>query len=151
MTNVIQLASPECGDGSEVNSYWSCTRPFFPHPIYGNKRSGHARLLRVCYWLMQRRHLTVLIVKCHSITCSLCVLLLRIFLSIPTGKTFRHYIYIDGRHLLSSEGTATQGDPLAMAMYSVSVTPLIASLQDPSVAQVWLLMMRQQGYTARHV
>ena len=47
MTNVIQLASPECGDGSEVNSYWSCTRPFFPHPIYGKKRSGHARLTEI--------------------------------------------------------------------------------------------------------
>ena len=45
MTNVIQLASPESGDGSEVNSYWSCTRPFFPQPIYGKKRSGHARLV----------------------------------------------------------------------------------------------------------
>ena len=42
--NVIQLASPESGDGSEVNSYWSCTRPFFPQPIYGKKRCGHARL-----------------------------------------------------------------------------------------------------------
>ena len=29
-TNVVQLASPVSGDGSEVNSYWSCTRPFFP-------------------------------------------------------------------------------------------------------------------------
>ena len=28
--NVIQLASPVSGEGSEVNSYWSCTRPFFP-------------------------------------------------------------------------------------------------------------------------
>ena len=32
--NVIQLASPVSGDSSEVNSYWSCTRPFFPHPIH---------------------------------------------------------------------------------------------------------------------
>ena len=38
--------------------------------------------------------------------------------------------------IFSSEGT-TQGDPLAMAMYSVSVTTLIASLQDPRVKQVW--------------
>ena len=30
VANGIQLASPESGDGSEVNSYWSCTRPFFP-------------------------------------------------------------------------------------------------------------------------
>ena len=28
--NVIQLASLVSGDGSEVNSYWSCTRPFSP-------------------------------------------------------------------------------------------------------------------------
>ena len=33
----------------------------------------------------------------------------------------------------SSDGT-TQSDPLAMVMYSISVTHLIASLQDP---QVW--------------
>ena len=45
-------------------------------------------------------------------------------------------LFIDGRHMFSSEGT-TQGDPLAMAMYSVSVTPLIASLQDSHVKQVW--------------
>ena len=45
-------------------------------------------------------------------------------------------LFIDGRHIFSSEGT-TQGDPLAMAMYSVSVTPLIASLQDSRVKQVW--------------
>ena len=38
-------------------------------------------------------------------------------------------------NILSSEGT-TQGDPLALAIYSVSVTPLITLLQDPSVAQV---------------
>ena len=30
--NVIQLVSPESGDNLEVNSYWSCTRPFFPPP-----------------------------------------------------------------------------------------------------------------------
>ena len=39
--NVIQLASPVSGDGSEVNSYWSRTRPFFLHPIHG-KKSGLA-------------------------------------------------------------------------------------------------------------
>ena len=45
-------------------------------------------------------------------------------------------MFIDGRHIFSLERT-TQGDPLAMAMYSVSVTPLIASLQDSHVKQVW--------------
>ena len=34
-------------------------------------------------------------------------------------------------------GLYTQGDPLTMAMYFVSVTPLIASLQDSNVKQVW--------------
>ena len=33
--NAIQLASPKSGNGSEVNSYWSCIRLFFPHPIHG--------------------------------------------------------------------------------------------------------------------
>ena len=45
-------------------------------------------------------------------------------------------LFIDGRHIFSSEGT-TQGNPLAMGMYSGSVTPLIASLQDSHVKQVW--------------
>ena len=42
--NVIQLASPVSGEGSEVNSSWSCTRPFSPPTQYTEKkRSGHAR------------------------------------------------------------------------------------------------------------
>ena len=45
-------------------------------------------------------------------------------------------LFIDGQNIFSSEGIA-QGDALAMKMYSVSVTPLIASLQDPRVTQVW--------------
>ena len=40
--------------------------------------------------------------------------------------------------LMSTEGT-TQGDPLAMAMYALAVTPLIHHLHssDPAVSQVW--------------
>ena len=49
---------------------------------------------------------------------------------------FHYFNFIDGRSIFSSEGT-TQGDPLAMAMYSISVTPLIASLQDSRLTQVW--------------
>ena len=42
-----------------------------------------------------------------------------------------------GSKCLGGFTTRPLGDPLAMAMYSISVTPLIASLQDPHVAQVW--------------
>lgn len=44
--------------------------------------------------------------------------------------TYRENIplFIDMQHICSSEGT-TQSDPLAKVMYSISVTPLIASLQ----------------------
>ena len=44
-------------------------------------------------------------------------------------------LFIDGETLLSREGT-TQGDPLAMAMYSIATVPLIKCLQQ-HVTQVW--------------
>ena len=45
-------------------------------------------------------------------------------------------LFIDGETLLSQEGT-TQGDPLAMAMYAIAITPLINHLEDESVKQIW--------------
>lgn len=44
-------------------------------------------------------------------------------------------LFIDGTSLMSQEG-CTQGDPLAMPMYAISVMPLIRKLDD-LVFQVW--------------
>ena len=45
-------------------------------------------------------------------------------------------LFIDGVTLLSQEGTI-QGDPLAMALYAIAITPLIDHLEDESVKQIW--------------
>ena len=53
------------------------------------------------------------------------------------GMPIRLFITGEGE-LSSTEGT-TQGDPLAMAMYTLAVTPLIRDLchRQPDISQVW--------------
>ncbi len=45
-------------------------------------------------------------------------------------------LFIDGDTIYSQEGT-TQGDPLAMAMYAIAVTPLIHKLENEGIKQAW--------------
>ena len=45
-------------------------------------------------------------------------------------------MFIDGQTLLSQEGT-TQGDLLAMVMYTIATVPLIQQLRNPDVHQIW--------------
>ena len=53
-------------------------------------------------------------------------------------NTYREdvHLFIDGETFMSEEGT-TQGDPLAMAMYAIGILPLIRSLSNESIKQVW--------------
>ena len=48
-------------------------------------------------------------------------------------------LFITGEEEIASTEGTTQGDPLAMAMYALAVTPLIRSLRQsqPDVSQVW--------------
>ena len=45
-------------------------------------------------------------------------------------------LFIDGDTLLSQEGI-TQGDPLAIAMYTIAITSLIRCTEDKETKQVW--------------
>ena len=66
-------------------------------------------------------------------------------------NTYRHnpQLFVDGEVLLSQEGT-TQGDPLAMAMYTIAILPLIYRL-DQQVKQVWYADDASAGRSLHHL
>ena len=59
-------------------------------------------------------------------------------------------LFIDGEVLLSQEGT-TQGDPLAMTMYAIAITPLIHRLEDRATKQVWFADDATAGGSLNHL
>ena len=59
-------------------------------------------------------------------------------------------LFINGEVLLSREGT-TQGDPLAMAIYAIAITPLIHRLKDRATKQVWFADDATAGGSLNHL
>ncbi len=59
-------------------------------------------------------------------------------------------LFIDGSTLHSQEGT-TQGDPLAMAMYAIAITPLIYQLEDSGIKQAWYADDATAGGSLKHL
>ena len=59
-------------------------------------------------------------------------------------------LYVGGEILASYEGT-TQGDPLAMSMYTVGIMPLIHELQPTGTKQVWFADDATGGGTLKEV
>lgn len=77
----------------------------------------------------------------------LCPSLARVLINTYRADT---ELFIGGESIMSREGT-TQGDPLAMVMYAISIVPMIKSLQLESLTQCWYADDASAGGTLEHL
>ena len=69
------------------------------------------------------------IVKCETVCPALSHILINTYCN-------NSQLFVDGQCILSKEGT-TQGDPLAMAMYTIGTQPLIRTLDGIAKQRYW--------------
>ena len=82
-------------------------------------------------------HSTRVTEQLHCTTSGFCMCPIIAFYAINTYRQPARLFVIGGKDIVSAEGT-TQGDPLAMGLYALSIQPLITSLQAASsVKKCW--------------
>ena len=104
--------------------------------VHAMRESSKNQSRKQCSWLMQQTHSMLSTGWPLSTTSVSCPPLAQILIN--TYRAPIRMIIPGNGEISSSEGT-TQGDPLAMAMYALAISPLIDQLRTrcPNVQQVW--------------